>query len=76
MSFAAKISSKGQLTLPRDVRKALGSNTVEIEIDGEKIILMPVKSVAGSLSRYATGETPLAEAREKVWQEVADAQGE
>ncbi len=74
MPFAAKISSKGQVTLPRQVREVLSSNIVEFEIVDEKIMLKPVKSVAGSLSHYASaGETPLAEVREKVWQEVVDA---
>lgn len=76
MPFAAKISSKGQVTLPRQVRQALGSNIVEFDIVDQKVVLMPVKSVAGSLSQYAAGETPLAEVREKVWQEVADARKE
>lgn len=73
MSVTATITSKGQLTLPRDVRKALGSNTVEIEVEGEKVVLRPVRSVAGALSKYAGKAAPLNEIREKVWEEVARA---
>lgn len=73
MSVTATITSKGQLTLPRDVRKALGSSTVEIEVVGEKVVLRPVRSVAGALSKYAGKEAPLKEIREKVWEEVAHA---
>ena len=73
MSVTATITSKGQLTLPRDVRKVLGSNTVEIEVEGEKVVLRPVRSVAGALGKYAGKEAPLHEVREKVWGEVARA---
>ena len=52
------------------MRQALNSNIVEFEIVGGQVVLTPVKSVAGSLSRYAAGETSLAEVREKIWQEV------
>jgi bifunctional DNA-binding transcriptional regulator/antitoxin component of YhaV-PrlF toxin-antitoxin module len=58
-----------QLTLPRHVREALGTDTVEIEIIGGKVVLRPVRSVAGVLAKYASGEIPLAEIRDKVWQE-------
>lgn len=73
MSFAAAITSKGQITLPRIARNALKSSTVEVEVQGELVILRPVRSVAGALSGYARGSSPesLAEIREKVWEEVA-----
>jgi bifunctional DNA-binding transcriptional regulator/antitoxin component of YhaV-PrlF toxin-antitoxin module len=38
MSVTATITSKGQLTLFKDVRKALGSNTVELKVDGETLV--------------------------------------
>ena len=72
MSYAVKISSKGQITLPRRVREELGSNVVEFDIVDGKVILQPVKSVAGALAAYAGGDTPLSEVRRQVWQEVAD----
>lgn len=73
MSVTAKITAKGQLTLPRIAREALGTNTVEIEIVGGKVLISPVRSVAGTLARYAAGDEPLKKIRVKVWQEVADA---
>ena len=72
MPFSAKISAKGQVTLPRQVREFLGSNVVEFEIVGGKVVLHPVKSVAGALAAYASRKASLAEVRERVWQEVAD----
>lgn len=71
MLATAKITSKGQLTLPRAARQALGSTTVDIEIIGETVILKPVKSVAGSLNRYAIIGTSFQDIRDTVWEEVA-----
>ena len=75
MSFAATITSKGQITIPRAARKALNTSIVEVEIQGELVILRPVKSVAGALAKYAEGNEPLPlhEVREKVWEEVSRA---
>jgi AbrB family looped-hinge helix DNA binding protein len=72
MSVTAKITSKGQITIPRAARAALKTNTVEVEIQGEVVILRPVKSVAGALASYAKGKESFAEVRAQVWQEVAD----
>jgi bifunctional DNA-binding transcriptional regulator/antitoxin component of YhaV-PrlF toxin-antitoxin module len=71
MSVTATITSKGQLTLPRDVRKVLGSNTVELKVDGETVVLMPIRSIAGALGKYAGKRAPFKKVREKVWEEVA-----
>jgi len=60
------------MTIPRAARKALNANTVEVDIQGETVILRPVKSVAGALSEYAKGREAFASIRAKVWREVAD----
>ena len=72
MAYSATITSKGQITIPRAARQALNSSTVYIEVQGNLVILRPVKSVAGSLSAYRLGDETLKEIRVKVWQEVAD----
>lgn len=71
MTTTAKITSKGQLTLPREARQRLGTDTVEIEVIGDEVRLRPVKSVAGALSGYGGKKATLKEIREKVWEEVA-----
>jgi AbrB family looped-hinge helix DNA binding protein len=73
MTVTATITSKGQITIPREIRKILDSNTVEFDVKDGEVRLRPVKSVAGSLAKYAKGKTttPLQEIREKVWGEVA-----
>jgi hypothetical protein len=45
---------------------------VEIEIDGQNVVLKPVLSVAGTLSEYGGDQTPIGKVREAVWGEVAD----
>ena len=74
MPVTATITSKGQLTLPKDVRTALGSNTVELKVDGETVVLIPIRSIAGALGKYAGEKVPFEKVREKVWEEVAGAE--
>ena len=49
----AKITDKGQITIPREIRDILRSRHVEFVVEGERIILRPVQSARGTLSRYA-----------------------
>ena len=72
MSYAATITSKGQITIPRAARKVLNTTTIEVDIQGEVVVLRPVRSVAGALAEYAAGKEPFVAVRDKVWQEVAD----
>jgi AbrB family looped-hinge helix DNA binding protein len=71
MTITATITAKGQLTLPKAVRKILDTNTVEIEVVGDEVRLKPVRSVAGVLGDYAGKQAPLHEIREKIWEDVA-----
>jgi len=73
MTVTATITSKGQLTLPRDVRRVLNTTTVVIEVEGERVVLRPARSVAGALANYAGPHTPIREVRERVWEEVTRA---
>ncbi len=72
MAFTATITSKGQITIPRAARQALNSSTVDIEVQGNLVILRPIQSVAGSLAAYRSADENFGEIRDKVWQEVAD----
>ena len=66
-----KVSSKGQVTLPREVREVLGSDVVTYDVRDGRVLLLPVKDVGGSLKEYA-GRPPLPfkRAREKAWEDV------
>jgi AbrB family looped-hinge helix DNA binding protein len=66
----AKVSSKGQITLPRDVRDALGTDHVRIVYGEGSVRIEPVIDVAGSLAHYAKGKkkVPFRVARDKAWE--------
>jgi len=71
MLTTAKITKKGQVTIPRKIRERLNSQIVEFAIVGNDVVMRPVKSVAGSLNSYAKrGGVTFKEAREKAWDEV------
>jgi AbrB family looped-hinge helix DNA binding protein len=71
MITTAKITKKGQVTIPQKIRKQLQSDVIEFAVEGEKILIRPVKSVAASLSSYAKkGVLPFAAERENAWEEV------
>lgn len=71
MLTTAKITKKGQVTIPRKIRERLNSQIVEFAIVGNDVVLRPVKSVAGSLNSYAKkAVVTFKEAREKAWDEA------
>lgn len=65
-----KITSKGQATIPKEIRDLLKTDVVEFEIIEGNVVLKPVRSVGRSLSRYAKGYVPLKEIRDTIWEEV------
>ncbi|MBI1920422.1 MAG: AbrB/MazE/SpoVT family DNA-binding domain-containing protein [Geobacter sp.] len=70
--LTAKITSKGQITIPAKLRKSLNTQVVELEERDGEIVIRPVRSVAGALKKYAAkgkGKT-FEEIREKSWEEA------
>lgn len=65
-----KISSKGQITLPKMVRDLLGTDYVRIVVADGHIHLQPAVDPAGSLRDFSTKPIPIDDARDKVWEEV------
>jgi AbrB family looped-hinge helix DNA binding protein len=47
-----KITSRGQITIPAQFRKKLGTDVVSIEMEGNKIVIKPL-SIGGMLKEYA-----------------------
>ncbi|KJR43650.1 AbrB family transcriptional regulator [Candidatus Magnetoovum chiemensis] len=70
MSTTVKITSKGQVTIPKKIGRPLGTDVVEFEVQDDKIILKPVRSVGGSLSKYAKEYVPFNEVRDAAWEEA------
>ena len=67
---SAKITSKGQITLPKIVRDALQSDVVTFEVIGDMVTIKPVSTVSGSLKAYSKS-IPFKEARDTAWDEIA-----
>ncbi len=72
MPVTAKITRKGQVTIPKEMRDILQSDVVEFEkVGNDEIVIKPVKSVGGSLKKYTKKYVPLKEVKHKVWEDVA-----
>jgi len=64
-----KISSKGQVTIPKEIRNYLNSAIVEFSIEEEKVVLKGVRNVAGKLKGYNNPE--LREQEKTAWADAA-----
>ena len=66
-----KISSKGQITLPRKVRAALGTDHVRIIFEEGRIRIEPSPDPGGSLRRYARKrKVSFKQERDQAWEAV------
>jgi len=66
----AKVSSKGQITLPKAVRDFLHTDVLRVVIEDGEVRIRPVRNVAGSLKRYAKKGVAMEEARDEAWDQV------
>ncbi len=71
MEAIAKITSKGQVTIPKKMRDMLGSDVVRFKVEGERIVLEPVRDLGGVFRKYARGRIPFEKEREIAWEKVA-----
>jgi len=56
MRSSSTISSKGQITVPQEVRKRLGLSTgdkVEFVVEGERTVIRPVRTRSNPFEKYA-----------------------
>jgi AbrB family looped-hinge helix DNA binding protein len=72
MEKLVKISSKGQVTIPKKIRKFLGTDLIKFKIVNEKIIIEPVKDVGGIFKKYVKKSLSFEEEREQTWEKIAD----
>jgi AbrB family looped-hinge helix DNA binding protein len=63
----AKVSSKGQITLPKQIRDLLKSDFVRLVVEDGEVRLEPVPDLAGSLAKYAK-DKPVENEREAAWE--------
>jgi AbrB family looped-hinge helix DNA binding protein len=68
---AVKITKKGQVTIPREIREKLKTNTIYFDVTDDTVVLRPVRDVAGSLHEYAKNvkkEMSMKQIKEKAWE--------
>jgi antitoxin PrlF len=68
---AVKITSKGQVTIPKEIREKLKANSVYFEVEDDTVLLKPVRDAAGSLSEYAGNVKPgvsMKEMKDRAWE--------
>ncbi|OAQ19783.1 AbrB/MazE/SpoVT family DNA-binding domain-containing protein [Thermosulfurimonas dismutans] len=64
-----KISKKGQITLPKEMREALGSGVLKLVLHDRQVIIEPVEDLAASLKKYAK-RVDLDQVRKEAWTEA------
>ena len=72
MKVLVKISSKGQVTVPKKIRELLGTNLIEFKVIEGKVVIEPVRDVGGILKKYVKKSLPFEKERELAWEKVAD----
>jgi AbrB family looped-hinge helix DNA binding protein len=68
---AVKITSKGQVTIPKAIREKLKANSVYFEVEDDTVMLKPVRDAAGSLSEYAGNVKPgvsMRQMKDRAWE--------
>jgi AbrB family looped-hinge helix DNA binding protein len=73
MPTAVKITEKGQVTIPREIRKALNTSLISFSVTDGVVTLRPIHDVGGSLRAYAKNAVSAASFRkvkEAAWEEA------
>jgi AbrB family looped-hinge helix DNA binding protein len=78
MSGKAKITSKGQITVPREVRHALGvkpGDSLVFELDGDEVCVRPLRRKSVFAKYRGIGNPGIASGREAVLREIDELRG-
>jgi AbrB family looped-hinge helix DNA binding protein len=70
---AVKITRKGQVTIPKEIRDKLNANAVYFEVANDIVMVKPVRDAAGSLSEYAGNVKPavsMKQMKDRAWEEA------
>jgi len=67
---AVKITQKGKVTIPKEIREKLKASVVYFEVKGDIVMVKPVRDAAGSLREFAGNVKPgasLRQVKDKAW---------
>jgi len=68
---AVKITRKGQVTIPKEIREKLNANAVYFEVVDDTVMVKPIRDAAGSLSEYAGNVKPgvsMKQMKDRAWE--------
>ena len=69
----AKLTKKGQVTIPAEYRKKLGTEVVEIIMEGNEIVIRPVRHLGGVLHKYVFKDKPIEKIMKREKEVIRDA---
>jgi len=70
-TVAVKITRKGQVTIPKEIREKLNANAVYFEVEDDIVMVKPVRDAAGSLREYARNVKPgvsMKQMKDRAWE--------
>jgi len=68
---AIKITRKGQVTIPKEIREKLKANAVYFEVEDDIVMVKPVRDASASLSAYAGNVKPgvsMKQMKDRAWE--------
>jgi AbrB family looped-hinge helix DNA binding protein len=71
-TISVKITRKGQVTIPKEIRAKLNASAVYFEVENNNVLIKPVRDAAGSLSEYARNKpgVSMKQIKDKAWEEA------
>ncbi len=73
---AMKITSKGQVTIPKEIRKLLRSDVVTFDVEKNTVVIRPVLDASGSLGEYGKNVkagVSFKKMKDRAWEEAVRA---
>jgi len=70
---SVKITRKGQVTIPKEIRERLKATAVYFEVIGDDVVVRALRDAAGSLSEYAGNVKPdvsMKQIKDRAWEEA------
>jgi AbrB family looped-hinge helix DNA binding protein len=68
---AVKITRKGQVTIPKEIRDKLKANAVYFEVEDDTVMIKPVRDAADSLREFARNVKPgvsMKQMKDRAWE--------